>query len=125
MRIYESIFVTRSDLDDAQLDDGVERVKKIIEKFGGEILKIEKWGKKKLAYPVKRNKYGHYVLIYFNGQAETISELDRHYKLTEDIIKHFTVKTRKGFKVDAPSSSPAELAQAEVAIKGEKVGEGI
>lgn len=125
MRIYESIFVLQPDLNDTQVDGGIDKVKKIIERFGGEILKIEKWGKKRLAYQIKKYKYGNYVLIYFNGKPEILSDLDRHCKLAEDIIRHLTLKTRKGFKVEAAPSPPVEVAQEEGALRGEKVEEGV
>ncbi len=91
MRPYESIFVLKPDLNDKKVDEQIEKVKEFIEKNGGKVIVVEKWGKKKLAYIIKKNRFGIYVLLRFESEPALISDLQRNYKLNEDIIRYMTV----------------------------------
>src|SRR3989304_7198675 len=108
MRPYESIFVLRPDLNDKKVDEQTEKVKEFIEKNGGKVIVVEKWGKKKLAYIIKKNRFGIYVLLRFESEPALISELQRNYKLNEDIIRYMTVIYKEGGKkVDTPAEGRA------------------
>jgi len=116
VRSYEIIFI----LDPALADDGVEAsavaAKAVLTKAGGEVAEIQKWGKKRLAYDIKKRREGHYV--YFRAQApgKAVSELERHLKIAEPVLKYMTVLVqtprRKAIKASAPA--PAEVVSAEV-----------
>jgi small subunit ribosomal protein S6 len=115
VRSYEVIFI----LDPALGDDGVEAAataaKAVLTKAGGEVLEIQKWGKKRLAYDIKKRREGHYV--YFRAQAPgpAVAELERHLKIAEPVLKFITVLVqaprRKAIKASAPA--PVEAAPAE------------
>jgi len=115
VRSYEVIFI----LDPALGDDGVEAAataaKAVLAKAGGEVLEIQKWGKKRLAYDIKKRREGHYV--YFRAQAPgpAVAELERHLKIAEPVLKFITVLVqaprRKAIKASAPA--PVEAAPAE------------
>ncbi len=91
MRRYESIFVLKPELNDKKIDEQVEKAKEFIEKNGGKVITIEKWGKKKLAYIIKKNRFGIYILVHFESEPALISNLQRNYKLNENIIRYMTV----------------------------------
>jgi small subunit ribosomal protein S6 len=115
VRSYEVIFI----LDPALGDDGVEAAataaKAVLVKAGGDVVEIQKWGKKRLAYDIKKRREGHYV--YFRAQApgKAVAELERHLKIAEPVLKFITVLVqaprRKAIKASAPA--PVEAAPAE------------
>jgi small subunit ribosomal protein S6 len=115
VRSYEVIFI----LDPALGDDGVEAAataaKAVLAKAGGDVVEIQKWGKKRLAYDIKKRREGHYV--YFRAQApgKAVAELERHLKIAEPVLKFITVLVqaprRKAIKASAPA--PVEAAPAE------------
>lgn len=89
---YESIFIARSSLSEEDVAGLTEKVKAIIEKNGGQIIKTENWGKKKLAYEVKKEKKGIYVMFHIKGPGALVSELERNLNIQDGIIKFMTVK---------------------------------
>lgn len=110
MRQYETIFIINPDLDESQTNDVIEGVKAAIESGGGKVLRVDLWGKKKLAYAVKQYNDGYYVLLVFESNPEFISQLNGHYRITERIIKHIVVQFEGDLATPAPShtSRPPE-----------------
>ncbi len=104
MRKYETIFIMDPDLEDEQALSTVEKVKGIITQATGEILKVEDWGKRKLAYDVKKKSKGHYILIHFLGSPALLSELERNFRVMDAVIKFQSV--RLGERQAASSESP-------------------
>ena len=92
MRNYQSVIILKPDLDEPQVDQAVEKITLLIAKSGGTILKTEKWGKKRLAYRVQKNRFGIYLNIYHTGEPLKIPSLENEYKLYEQLIKHMIVK---------------------------------
>lgn len=100
MPSYESIFILRPDLGEAEIETNLEKVKEIITSKGGVINRIEKWGKKRLAYQVKKQRFGSYIFVVLEGRPNLIPDLEKNYKLNEDVIKYMTIKQERGdFKV--------------------------
>ena len=91
MRQYETIFIINPDLDESQTNEVIEGVKTAIESGGGKVLKVDPWGKRRLAYAVKQYSDGYYVLVVFESSPEFVSQLNGHYRITERIIKHIVV----------------------------------
>ena len=91
LRIYETIFVLDTSLDDHTIQKQIEKVEQLISNHKGKITKTEKWGTKRLAYPIKKNLQGYYTLIYFEGDGNIASELERSYKLNESCLRYLTV----------------------------------
>lgn len=110
MRLYENIFILKPDLNEGEIEDGINRVKDLIAKSGGEITKLENWGKKRLAYPIQKNRFGHYVFITFRGTPSLISELERYYKLNENVIRPLIVLVDEA-KLNKAALGEARLAQ--------------
>lgn len=89
---YESIFILTPSLPDTDIDETIKKVEELITKNLGKVLEIERWEKKRLAYPVKKHKYGYYVLIRFEAPADLMNPLEKYYRLSEHIIKFLTIK---------------------------------
>ena len=107
MRHYETVFIINPDLDESQTNGVVEGVKVAIESGGGKVLKVDPWGKKKLAYAVKQHNDGYYVLIVFESSPESVTQLNGHYRITERIIKHIIVQFEGDLTAPAPSQASA------------------
>jgi small subunit ribosomal protein S6 len=93
MRLYESVFIARQDISTGQVDALCEEFEGIITSGGGKILKKEYWGLKTLAYRIKKNRKGHYILFNIEADAATMDEYDRKLGLNEDVIRVLTIKT--------------------------------
>lgn len=107
MRQYETIFIINPDLDESQTNDVIEGVKTAIGSGGGKILRVDPWGKKRLAYAVKQHTDGYYVCIVFESSPEFVSQLSGHYRITERIIKHIVVQFEGDLTTPTPSHTTA------------------
>ncbi len=90
--IYELMFIIDPDLEDEARHDLMERVKREIK---GEVLDIDEWGKRKLAYKIDRKEEGYYVVVLFRATGDTLKELDQFLKLQEGILRHMIVRKSK------------------------------
>lgn len=93
MRAYEILMVFKPDLAEEAILEMKERLQKLIASFGGEFVKeADGWGKRRLAYSIEDYLEGIYVLWYFNGQPETVDELDRIIKISDRIMRHIIIR---------------------------------
>lgn len=92
MRRYETVIIVPVDLPDDEITGLIDRYKPIITNHKGLVIKVEKWGKRKLAYEIKKHNKGFYMLIDFAGQSATVTELERNLKIDDKILKFMTVK---------------------------------
>lgn len=88
MRTYELVFIAQPDLDEEHLNALVEHVQQVITTHGGQVVKLEQMGRRKLAYPIKKRREGHYVLIHAGLERPAIAELERDLKLSEDVLRY-------------------------------------
>ncbi len=102
MRPYETIFILDPDLEEPQTQSAIEKAKSIIAQNKGEIVKVEDWGKRKLAYQVKKKTKGHYILIHFMGSPTLVAELERNFRVMDAVIKFQSVRLDE---TQAPSSA--------------------
>lgn len=105
MQSYESLFVLRPSLSDEDTGKLIEKMKGVLEKSGATIQKLDNWGKKKLAYEVKRERKGTYVYLQFEAPGPAIAELERSYRLEDSILKFLTVKQEVPIS-QAPAGQP-------------------
>lgn len=89
--VYESAVMINAALDDDQIEGVISRIKETITNNGGEIRDMENWGRKRLAYVVKKSKVGYYVIFRFNAPSSIVSKLERFYLLDEHILRFLTV----------------------------------
>lgn len=95
MKFYETVFVVKYDASAAHVEAKAQECVGIIKSFGGDVTKTEFCGIKSLAYPIKKNKKGHYVLLNIISNSEGIAELERQLRLSEDILRFLSVKVDK------------------------------
>jgi small subunit ribosomal protein S6 len=94
-RIYETVFVLHPDMTDEDVNAGVQNTVALLESHGSEIIRTERGGKRRLAYPVEKQRYGFYSLIHFHGTNAALSELERMYRLNERVLRYLTVRFEK------------------------------
>jgi small subunit ribosomal protein S6 len=92
MRRYETIFIASPTLTDEQADELVKQYEGIIAEQGGELLKTDKWGRKKLAYEVQKFSEGYYTLFELNAGPTLIAELERRFRNNDAVIKYLSVR---------------------------------
>ncbi|RJE47371.1 MULTISPECIES: 30S ribosomal protein S6 [unclassified Dehalobacter] len=92
MQAYEVMYIIRPDLDDEASKANIQKFEEIVNANGGTDLKVEVWGKRRLAYEVKKFNEGVYVLMNFNGEARTVDELERLMKISDAVIRFMTTK---------------------------------
>ncbi len=92
MRRYETIFIASPTLTDEQADELVRYFEGIVAEQGGELLKTDKWGRKKLAYEVQKFSEGYYTLFEMNAGSNLIAELERRFRNNDSVIKFMSVR---------------------------------
>lgn len=120
MNIYENIIIINPSLTEDELKSATERITEQIAKLGGEILKIDNWGKRKLAYELNKQKMAYYVLFLFKSPALAIKELEYFYKVFDPVLKYMIIRLSKK-QIDAlpkevvgiPVTSQELLSQSE------------
>ena len=110
-RVYESAILINAALEDETIKSLIEKVKETITSNGGEILEIEDWGRKRLAYQVKKSKIGYYSIFRFNSLPDLIPKLERFYQLDESILRYLTITLSKEaleqIEIDKTYQTPA------------------
>ncbi|MGB8656885.1 MAG: 30S ribosomal protein S6 [Candidatus Zixiibacteriota bacterium] len=91
MRVYETVFILDPSLDEHTVEKEIKKVEDLITGQKGKIVKTEKWGTRRLAYPIQKKMQGHYTLIYFEGDGNIPTDLERAYKLNESCLRYLTV----------------------------------
>jgi small subunit ribosomal protein S6 len=98
MRHYESIFIAPPTLAEEQVEELVKHFEGVIAGQGGELLRTDRWGRKKLAYDVQRFSEGYYTLFEFRAGPALVAELERRYRNHESVIKYLSVRTDEAQK---------------------------
>ena len=91
LRSYQSVLILKPDIEESRVDEALGKIGEFIKSNGGACLKTEKWGKKRLAYRVKKNRFGIYLNIYHTLEPSGVIDLEKKYKLYELIIKYMVV----------------------------------
>lgn len=92
MAYYENVFIARQDVSAIQVDNLTETFTKVICDNDGKIVKTENWGLRTLAYRIKKNRKGHYVMLNIDAPAAAIHEMERQMRINEDVLRHLTIK---------------------------------
>lgn len=108
MRTYETIFIAHPDLVEEEVKALIDRMKGIIENLNGQLIKVEEWGRKKLAYKLKKLTKGYYVLIRFLGNSEILVEIERNLRLSDGVLKYQSIRLDKEASEEAqPEVQPS------------------
>lgn len=102
MKDYEVVFIIDPGCDDSQVGQEVDTVKEIIGSGNGKVLETQLWGRRRLAYEIRKKKEGTYVLIRFKGDPALLAELARRFRLNESILRHLTVVCQEPEGLQAP-----------------------
>lgn len=93
MRPYEMVVILDPSVEgDEAVDAQLSRFVSVIQSSGGELEKVDKWGKRKLAYEIDGNTEGYYTVVEFKSNSEAVAELDRVLKITDGVIRHLLVR---------------------------------
>lgn len=119
-RTYETTVILNASLDDAQADAVIARIQETITKHGGNITSIEKWGRKRLAYPISKKTNGYYVHIEFEADGALIAHLDRVYQLDEMVLRFLTILLDRKAMAARAAALAAKPAEPEVTPEAPK-----
>ena len=95
MPYYECVFITRQDISAPQVEALTDQFAKVIEDTGGTVPKREYWGLRSLAYRIRKNRKGHYMLLNIDAPPPAVLEMERQMRLSEDVIRQLTVRVEK------------------------------
>ncbi len=95
MTNYETMYILKPDLEEEKKDALIAKFSEIITSNGGTVTKTDEWGKRRLAYPINYINDGYYVLTYFSADAALPSELERNFKISDDVIRYIVVNLDK------------------------------
>ncbi|MFO0736368.1 MAG: 30S ribosomal protein S6 [Labilithrix sp.] len=106
---YETIYILRSDVDADTADKVQGRVAEVVGRDNGKLVKVESWGRRKLAYPVGKQKKGVYIYVKYVGRGGVVQELERNLKLQDSVLKFQTVLTNEDVDVSSVVVDAAEV----------------
>ncbi|MFC3126843.1 30S ribosomal protein S6 [Pseudoroseomonas globiformis] len=110
MPLYETVLIARNDLTQAQVDTITDQISTIVTEAGGEVKKREYWGLRGLAYRIKKNRKGHYMLLGLDCPAAAEQEMARQLGLNEDVLRHMTIRV-EAIDAEAPSAILAKRGE--------------
>lgn len=118
IRNYESVVIINAALEDEQIEATISRILEVITTNGGELVETDKWGRKRLAYPINKSKSGYYLVIRFKAPTQLISILERNYHLDENIVRYLTIALDKE-ALEAISKQKESSKQNELIVEEE------
>ncbi len=92
MRNYELSFIVSPEVEEEALEDTVDAVKQFVVAGGGQVTNTDIWGRRRLAYPIRKHTEGYYVVLQAQIPLEVLPELERNLKLSEDVIRYLLVR---------------------------------
>jgi small subunit ribosomal protein S6 len=121
-KMYESAVLISAALEDNQIQSIISHIKELISTNDGEITDVEDWGRKRLAYMIKKSKIGYYIIFQFNAYPQIISTLEKFYKLDENILRYLSIKLTNGALEQIEKNKKQALAEVEkVSVEAEVV----
>ena len=101
MRHYEIVFIVHPDQSE-QVPAMVDRYKALVATHGGQIHRLEDWGRRQLAYPIQKMHKAHYVLMNIECDNVTLNELEHGFKFNDAVLRHLTIKTKRAITTPSP-----------------------
>lgn len=113
MNVYESMIILNAAISDEDADAAIAKIKDVITGQGGEVLKVDVWGRRKLAYEIRKQKKGLYVLLFYKAPSSTVKKLEEFFKVFDTVLKYVVLKLgRKQIqsleKAEVSQEKPAE-----------------
>jgi len=123
MRHYETLFIINPDLSEEDTAAVVEKFSAILTDRGSVMVKVDLWGRRRLAYQVKKFNKGYYVLFEYGATPEAVAEMERLFKIDEAVVRYLTVKKNDIFDAEAIAQAQAE-AEAKAAARAARAESG-
>lgn len=120
---YEGVVIINAALEDVQIEEIIKNIQEFIKDNGGEITALEKWGRKRLAYPIKKAKSGFYLIYRFVAPPDLIYKLERTFRLDENIFRYLTIKLDKKALEHLKKKEQQEAQAKQVISEEAKVNE--
>ena len=98
MRNYEVVFIAAPNIAGEELDGFIDHIQAVVESKNGKVVKVDNWGKKSLAYKIKKFREGYYVVLTIDGDGSAIAELERRFRVTDYIIRFISVRIDEDLK---------------------------
>lgn len=113
MNIYENMVILNANISDEEAEASITKIKELVTGQGGEVLKVEVWGRRKLSYEIKKQKKGLYVLLLYKTPSATIKKLEDFFKVSDAVLKYVVLKlgakqVRSLEKIEAAAGAAAE-----------------
>ena len=102
MKNYETVFILNPVLSVDQAKDTVDKFVKVLTDGKADVINVEQWGLKKLAYPIQKIHKAHYVLMNIESDQETLAELEHAFKFNDAVLRHLTIKMKKAVTTPSP-----------------------
>jgi small subunit ribosomal protein S6 len=118
MNVYENIVIFDGSLSDDAIEENTKKITDLLSGQGGEVLKVDHWGRRRMAYEVNKHTRGYFTLFLFTIPGEAIKKLEDHYRVTDSVVKYMVVALEK--KQKAAALSAIEKAKEEKASGEEK-----
>lgn len=109
MPLYEMMFIARQDMSPAQVEELADQLGTVITSGDGKVVKTDHWGLKTLAYKIKKNRKGHYVIMHIDAPAPTVLEMERQIRINESILRYMTIRM-ESFADDKNEETKKEAA---------------
>jgi len=109
LREYETIYILESNVDPDEADRVATRVKDVVTARNGHLLKIDNWGKRKLAYPIRKSSRGVFVFLKYLGFEDLVAEIERNLRLLDAVVRYQTVVMKPDVKLETYQVDPADL----------------
>ena len=120
MRRYEMISIFRPGLGEDTVNAIVENTRKIIEDDQGTVISVVRWGMKKLAYPIKKEKQGLYYFYEYAANPAAVSEIERKFRIDDGVLKYLTVKIADSISAEELQTAIADSDQRNAAFLGDE-----
>ena len=120
-KMYESAVLINAALEENQIQSIISHIKELISSNDGEITDVEDWGRKRLAYMIKKSKIGYYIIFQFNAYPQIISTLEKFYKLDENILRYLNIRLTTNALEQIEKNKKQSLAEANDIIVEEKI----
>ena len=108
MPLYETVYIARQDISSQQVETLTEQMSAFITEGGGTVAKVENWGLRNLAYKVKKNRKGHYVLMNIDAPIPAVKEMERNLHLNEDVLRYMTIRVEELEEGEVPEGEEPE-----------------
>ena len=116
---YETMYILRPDIAEDEVNKHIEKYNALLESMGGKILDSQMRGKRRLAYPIAKNREGIYVQLSHQGDGQHIAKIEKAMRLSEDVIRYMTLKQEGPLPTPKPKTKPAETSNNQENKKSE------